>query len=84
MDVTLGLRCRQLNLDIKPGDDILVSSTDGDRSITLLVIDAEQDQWLCLRAGLDGGPDNIEADSMRIQATFGEDISTLEVTKLFA
>lgn len=82
-EVTLGVRCQQLKLDIKPGDDIVVSSADGEQSITLLVIDAGQDQWLCLRAGLDGGPDNVEADSMRIQATFGEDIGTLEVTKVF-
>ncbi|MHA7306523.1 hypothetical protein ACX80E_14985 [Arthrobacter sp. TMN-49] len=82
-DVTLGLRCQQPGLDIRPGDDMVGSSADGKQSIMLLVIDAEQDQCPCLRTGLDGGSDNIETGSARIQATFGEDISALEVTKVF-
>jgi hypothetical protein len=77
-DIMLAGRIKQLGLEVKAGDDIVVTSADGTKSLDLLVIDLANDQWLLVGQDLD--PDNTTVDSPRIHAMFDEDIRTLSVT----
>lgn len=77
-DITLGLRLQELNINVKPSQDIVVTSSNGEQCIDLMVIDVEKDQWLFLREN-QNGPDNVEVDSSRIRAIFDEDIRGLNV-----
>jgi hypothetical protein len=78
-DLTLGMRVHELKLEIQAGDDIIVTSSNGEQCVSLLVIDPAKDQWLFLR-DLGNGPDNFEVDSPRIRAIFDEDIKHLAVS----
>lgn len=77
-DVMLAVRIKDLGLEIKAGDDILVGSPDGATTINLLVIDPDNDEWLLL-----GDDDSIldkTVDSPRIHALFECEIRSLTVT----
>ncbi|EPR77192.1 hypothetical protein ADILRU_0572 [Leifsonia rubra CMS 76R] len=75
----LAMSIQELGIQIKNGDDIVGTSSNGEQRLVLLVIDAANDQWLFLRE-TDNGPDNVEIDSARIQGIFDEDIRGLDVT----
>lgn len=77
-DVMLAVRIRDLGLEIKTGDDIVVGNQAGTKSITLVVIDLDNDVWLHLN-GAEGEVDPI-VDTPRIQALFDEEIRSLTVT----
>lgn len=77
-DVMLAVRIKDLGLEVKAGDDILVGSPDGTTTVCLLVIDPDNDEWLLL-----GGDDSIldkTVDSPRIHELFGCEIRSLTVT----
>lgn len=78
-DVMLAVRIKDLGLEVKAGDDILLSNSDGSLSHSVLVIDPENDEWLLLTRDEEGA-DNTHVDSPRIHALFEEDINTLSVT----
>lgn len=78
-DVMLAVRIKDLGLEVKAGDDILVSNSDGSVSHSLLVIDPDNDDWLLLTRD-DDGADNTPVDSPRIHAIFEADINTLSIT----
>ncbi|GAB5079690.1 hypothetical protein [Arthrobacter sp. AD-310] len=78
-DITLSARIKELGLEVKAGDDIVVTSSDGKESHELLVVDPAGDQWLLLgREDLD--PENAMMTSPRIHAMFDADIRSLMVT----
>jgi len=77
-DLTLAMRIDELGVKVKKGDDIIVTSSNGEQCVTLMVIDPEKDEWLFLREN-QNGPDNVEVDSPRIHAIFDEDIRGLSV-----
>ena len=78
-DVMLAVRIKDLGLEVKAGDDILLSNSDGTMSHSILVIDPDNDEWLLLTRD-DEGADNTHVDSPRIHALFEEDINSLSVT----
>jgi hypothetical protein len=77
-DLTLAMRIQELGVKVKKGDDIVVTSSNGEQCVTLMVIDIEKDEWLFLREN-QNGPDNVEVNSPRIHDIFDEDIRGLDV-----
>lgn len=77
-DVMLAVRIRDLGLEIKAGDDIVVGNADGSKSLNLLVVDPDNDEWLQLVE--DEKIMNKTVDSMKIHEFFGSDIRSLTVT----
>lgn len=77
-DVMLAVRIKDLRLEIKAGDDILVGSPDGTKTINLLVIDPDNDEWLLLTE--DESVLDKTVDSPRIHDLFECEIRSLTVT----
>jgi hypothetical protein len=77
-DVMLAVRIKDLGLEVKVGDDILVSNPDGTKSINLLVIDPDNDEWLLLTE--DESVLDKTIDSPRIHAIFECEIRSMTVT----
>lgn len=77
-DVMLAVRIRDLGLDIKAGDDLLVSSRSGNKTIHLLAIDPENDAWL-LFSDNDAVLDKT-IDTPGIHMLFDEEIRSLSIT----
>lgn len=77
-DVMLAVRIKDLGLEVKAGDDLIVSNSDGSMSLTLLAIDPDNDAWLLL-----GGDESVldkTVDTPRIHEIFGTEIRSLSVT----
>lgn len=77
-DVMLAVRIKDLGLEVKAGDDIVVGSPDGAKTFSLLVIDPDNDEWLLL-----SGDDSVldkTIDSPRLHELFGCEIRSLTVT----
>lgn len=77
-DVMLAVRIKDLGLEIKAGDDLIVGNSDGSMSITLLAVDPDNDAWLLL-----SGDDSVldkTVDTPRIHEIFGTEIRSLTVT----
>lgn len=77
-DIMLAARIKELGLEVKAGDDIVIMNAEGTKSLDLLIIDLAKDQWLLVGQDLD--PENTTVDSPRIHSMFDEDIRTLTVT----
>lgn len=77
-DVMLAVRIKDLRLEIKAGDDIVVGNPDGTKTINLIVIDPDNDEWLLLTE--DEGILNKTIDSPRIHELFGCEIRSMTVT----
>ncbi|MET3172879.1 UNVERIFIED_ORG: hypothetical protein ABIB52_000707 [Arthrobacter sp. UYCu721] len=77
-DVMLAVRIKDLGLEVKAGDDILVGNSDGTQTYSLLVIDPDNDEWLLLSE--DESVLDKTVDSPRIHALFDENVSSLTVT----
>ncbi|MEO3931317.1 hypothetical protein WMO79_00695 [Micrococcaceae bacterium Sec7.4] len=77
-DVMLAVRIKDLGLEVKAGDDILVGNPDGTKTINLLVIDPDNDEWLLLTE--DESVLHKTIDSPRIHALFECEIRSMTVT----
>ena len=77
-DVTLSVRIKDLGLEVKAGDDIIVGDSDGTKNFELLAVDPDNDEWVLLSS--DGSELAKAIDSPRIRALFDEDINTLTIT----
>lgn len=77
-DVMLAVRIKDLGLEVKAGDDILVGNPDGSKTINLLVIDPDNDEWLLLTE--DESVLNKTIDSPRIHELFECEIRSMTVT----
>jgi hypothetical protein len=77
-DVMLAVRIKDLGLEVKAGDDILVGNPDGTKAINLLVIDPDNDEWLLLTE--DESVLDKTIDSPRIHALFECEIRSMTVT----
>jgi len=77
-DVMLAVRIRDLGLEIKAGDDIVVADPSGEKSLHLLVVDPDNDEWLQLVE--DEKLLDRTVDSMKIHEFFGCEIRSLAVT----
>lgn len=77
-DVMLAVRIRDLKLEIKAGDDLVVGNPDGTKTINLIVIDPDNDEWLLLTE--DESILNKTIDSPRIHELFGCEIRSMTVT----
>lgn len=77
-DVMLAVRIRDLGLEINAGDDIVVNDPSGEKSLHLLVIDPDNDEWLQLVE--DQNMLDKTIDSMRIHEFFECEIRSLRIT----
>jgi hypothetical protein len=77
-DVMLAVRIKDLGLEVRPGDDIVVSNSDNTKTHHLLSIDPDNDEWLLFTDDEAGLAKTV--DSPHIHTLFDEDISSLTVT----
>ncbi|MCB5280480.1 hypothetical protein BJQ89_00202 [Arthrobacter sp. ES1] len=77
-DVMLAVRIKDLGLEVKAGDDLVVGNPDGTKSINLLVIDPDNDEWLLLSD--DESVLDKTVDSPRIHELFECEIRSMTVT----
>lgn len=77
-DVMLAVRIQDLGLEVKAGDDLVVATSDGARSIRLLAIDPDEDAWLLM--GDDPAVLDRTVDTPKIHSIFNEEIRSLTVT----
>lgn len=77
-DVMLAVRIKDLGLEVKAGDDLVVGNPEGTKTINLLVIDQDNDEWLLLTE--DEAVLDKTIDSPRIHELFGCEIRTMTVT----
>lgn len=77
-DVLLAVRIKDLGLEVKAGDDILIGNSEGTITHSLLVIDPDNDEWLLLSE--DDTVLDKTIDSPRLHDLFDADINSLTVT----
>lgn len=72
------MRIKDLGLEVKAGDDILIGNSEGTITHSLLVIDPDNDEWLLLSE--DDTVLDKTIDSPRLHDLFDADINSLTVT----
>ncbi|KIA73364.1 hypothetical protein ANMWB30_22910 [Arthrobacter sp. MWB30] len=77
-DVMLAVRIKELGLEVKAGDDIMVGNSEWTQTCHLLVIDPAHDEWLLISN--DKYSPDTTVNSPKLNALFNEDISSLMVT----
>lgn len=77
-DVLLAARIKELGLEIKKGDDILVTNSAGTESHSLIVMDPDKDVWLLLTE--DDSVLDSTIDTPRLHSLFKESIGSLTIT----